>query len=60
MRYESRQDRLDNNYRKVEAMYRKGLSIDDMARQTGLDAMDIYDITQKIFAIDMKKASRVG
>lgn len=60
MRYESRQDRLDNNYRKVEAMYRKGLSIDDMARQTGLDVMDIYDITQKIFAIDMKKASRVG
>lgn len=60
MKYESREDRLANNYRKVEAMYRKGHSFEDIGRQTGLDMMDVYDITQKIFAMDMRRASRVG
>lgn len=55
MKYETRQDRLDNNYRKIEAMYRKGLSIDEMVRGSYLDRMDVLDIVQKIFAMDMRR-----
>lgn len=55
MKHETRQDRLDNNYRKVEAMYRKGQSIDEIIRSSYLDRMDVLDIVQKIFAMDMRK-----
>ena len=55
MKYVSRQDRLDNNYRKVEAMYRKGQSLDEIIRGSYLDRMDVLDIVQKIFAMDMRK-----
>lgn len=55
MKYESRQDRLDNAYRKVEAMYRKGLSINEIVRDSYLDRLDVLDITQKIFAMDMRR-----
>lgn len=60
MKFESREDRLANNYRRVEAMYRKGLNFGDIALSTGLDMIDVYDIAQKIFALDMRRASRVG
>lgn len=59
MRYESREDRLANNYRKVEAMYRRGFNVNDIARAIGLSLMDTYDITQKIFALDIKKKNNL-
>lgn len=58
MKFQTRQDRLDNNYRKVEAMYRKNLTIDEMGRQIGLERMDVLDIVQKIFAMDMRRTNR--
>lgn len=58
MKHISRQEKLDMNYRKVEAMYRKDLSITDMKRQLGLDSMDILDIAQKIFAMDQRRKNR--
>lgn len=60
MKHESREDRLANNYRKVEAMYRKGRSFNEIANSLDLDVMDVYDIVQKIFAMDMRRAERVG
>ena len=58
MKHISRQEKLDMNYRKVEAMYRKDLSITDMKRQLGLDSMDVLDIAQKIFAMDQRRMNR--
>lgn len=58
MKFQTRQDRLDNAYRKVEAMYRKNLTIDEMGRQIGLERMDVLDIVQKIFAMDMRRTNR--
>ena len=56
MRFVSRKERLDANYRKVEAMYRKGKSIDEIESESGLSKMDVLDITQKIFALDMRRS----
>ena len=56
--YNTREDNLDRNYRKVEAMYRKDMSFDEIVRSTKLPKMDVLDIAQKIFAIDMSKARR--
>lgn len=58
MKFQTRQDRLDNAYRKVEAMYRKNLTIDEMSRQTSLERIDILDIVQKIFAMDVRRMNR--
>ena len=46
----SREERMDMNYRKVEAMYRKGRSINEMVNSAGLPKMDVLDIVQTIFA----------
>jgi hypothetical protein len=43
-------------YRQVEAMYRKGLSIEEIMRCSGLTNLSVLDLTQKIFALDMRKA----
>lgn len=43
-------------YRQVEAMYRKGLSIKKIMRCSGLTKLSVLDLTQKIFALDMRKA----
>lgn len=43
-------------YRQVEAMYRKGLSIEEIMRRSGLTKLSVLDLTQKIFALDMRKA----
>lgn len=43
-------------YRQVEAMYRKGLSIKEIMRCSGLTELSVLDSTQKIFALDMRKA----
>lgn len=45
----------DGDYRCVEAMYRRGCTVDDIVNSTGISKMDVLDITQKIFALDMKK-----
>nr|DAM76755.1 MAG TPA: Protein of unknown function (DUF2802) [Caudoviricetes sp.] len=36
-------------------MYRRGCTVDDIVNSTGISKMDVLDITQKIFALDMKK-----
>ena len=43
-------------YRQVEAMHRKGLSIKEIMRCSGLTKLSVLDLTQKIFALDMRKA----
>lgn len=58
MKFESREDRLKNNYRKVEAMYRKGCDTATIIRQTELDKFDVFDIIQKIFAMDERRKAR--
>lgn len=45
----------DGDYRCVETMYRRGCTVDDIVNSTGISKMDVLDITQKIFALDMKK-----
>lgn len=45
----TRQKKMDDSYRKVEAMYRKGLSTDEIAKAVNLDRMDVLDIEQKIY-----------
>lgn len=56
MRNLTRERRLDDNYRKIEAMFRRGASIDDICRTTKLSKIDVLDVTQKIFAMDMARA----
>ena len=59
MTFITRQERLDMNYRKVEAMYRKGRSINEIEHSIGLPRMDILDIVQKIFAMDVRRMNRI-
>ena len=47
---------LDRKYRQIEALYRKGFNIDEIVRCSGLTRLAVLDITQKIFALDMKKS----
>jgi len=55
-RIEHREAR-DLQYRKIEAMYHKGYSIDDMVQATrNLERFEVIDIVQCIFGnIQMKK-----
>lgn len=46
--------KMDDSYRKVEAMYRKGLSTDEIAKAVNLDRMDVLDIEQKIYHLDVR------
>ena len=57
--YISRKTVLENSYRKVEAMYRKGCDTRTIMDALDLTKLEVLDITQKIFAIDMKRG-RVG
>ena len=50
-----RNNNNDVDYRCVEAMYRRGCTVDDIVNSTGISKMDVLDIVQKIFALDMKK-----
>lgn len=50
----TRQKKMDDSYRKVEAMYRKGLSTDEIAKAVNLDRMDVLDIEQKIYHLDVR------
>ena len=56
----SRKDVMENAYRKVEAMYRNGFSIDEIQRATDLSRMETLDIVQKIFAMDMRRSFKEG
>lgn len=59
MKYVSRAEVISNNYRKVEAMYRKGNTISDIVRGTELIDLEVFDIIQKIFAMDMRREALV-
>jgi hypothetical protein len=50
----TRQKKMDDSYRKVEAMYRKGLSTNEIAKAVNLDRMDVLDIEQKIYHLDVR------
>lgn len=50
-----RNNNNDGDYRCVEDMYRRGCTVDDIVNSTGISKMQVLDITQKIFALDMKK-----
>lgn len=50
----TRQKKMDDSYRKVEAMYRKGLTTDEIAKAVNLDRMDVLDIEQKIYHLDVR------
>lgn len=50
-----RNNNNDGDYRCVEAMYRRVCTVDDIVNSTGISKMDVLDIVQKIFALDMKK-----
>ena len=53
--YISRTERLNSNYRRVEALYRTGSTFGQISMAYGLSIMDVLDISQKIFALDQKK-----
>lgn len=55
MMFITREDRMKQNYRKVEAMYRRDCSAEEIARSVKLPMMDVLDIMQKIFALDMSR-----
>ena len=57
-KFETREERLANNYRKIEAIFRKGFNVDEIARNLKLDKMDVLDIVQKIVALDIQKEQR--
>lgn len=48
------QKKMDDSYRKVEAMYRKGLSTNEIAKAVNLDRMDVLDIEQKNYHLDVR------
>lgn len=48
----------DGRYRKIEAMYRKGFAIQDIARSVGLSYLQTIDVVQRIFAMDVRKRER--
>lgn len=50
----TRQKKMDDSYRKVEAMYRKGLGTNEIAKAVNLDRMDVLDIEQKIYHLDVR------
>lgn len=52
------QERANEQYRTIEAMFRKGYSTFDIARQLDLPTMNVLDVTQKIFAMDMRRERR--
>lgn len=55
--YNNKKDKeKDTKYRKVEAMWRRGCSVDEIVRSVKLSKMDVLDATQKIFALGMKRA----
>lgn len=58
MAFITRKESLENNYRKVEAMYRRGATFKEIANNLGIPMMDVLDIAQKIYHLDIKKESK--
>lgn len=56
--YKTYQEKASEQYRAIEAMYRKGYSTSEIARSTKLPLVNILDVTQKIFAMDMMRMGR--
>ena len=51
----------DRNYRKIEAMYRKGYGIKQIVRSSpDMCEFEVIDVIQKIFALDMIRAELKG
>ena len=56
--YESNKDR---NYRKIEAMYRKGYGVKQIVRSCPhMCEFEVIDVIQKISALDMIRAELKG
>ena len=49
----SKENKIEGQYRRIEAMYRQGYSTDEIVRATELNRMDVLEVTQRIFALDM-------
>ena len=57
--FETREERLDKYYRKVEAMVRQRRTIDEICRECKeLSRIDVLDIDQRIFAKDQERYER--
>lgn len=57
--FETREERLNRHYRKVEAMIRQGRTIDEVCRECReLSRIDVLDIDQSIFAKDRERYER--
>lgn len=53
------EEAYDRTYRKIEAMYRKGLSIDEICREMHhMQRWQTIDIIQRIFAGDEMRKER--
>lgn len=48
----------DDCYRKIEAMYRRGLTTNEIAKAVNQPYLATIDVIQKIFAMDMRKKDR--
>lgn len=55
MAYISRKQIVEDSYRRVEAMYRKGCDTQYIMSALDLTKTEVLDIAQKIFAMDQKK-----
>lgn len=51
----SKEETINSSYRKIEAMYRRDCSTEEIVRATRLTYIDVLDVIQRIFAIDMIK-----
>lgn len=60
MAYVNRKEIVENSYRKVQAMYRKGASINFIVNSTDLTKLEVLDIVQKIFYLDMRRMERAA
>lgn len=59
MNYYDKKDAYDRDYRKVEAMYRKGYSNNYIIRSLPyLPDFEVLNMIQKVFALDQIKAER--
>lgn len=48
----------DFNYRKIEALYRKGLSNEEIVNRMDLPRFQTIEIIQKIFALDKMREEK--
>lgn len=58
MSYYDDEKKREQKYRAVEAMYHKGYSAEEIARQLGLSLLETYDMMQKVYALLQRKHRR--